>query len=63
MACPDGDYGSGPLTWPSNGPATTSITNIFVSFDRPVKAGTLLLSSADYVMPKYEVKEFNNRFA
>jgi hypothetical protein len=39
------------------------ITNIFISFERPVMVGTLVLSSADYVIPRYEVKEFNNRFA
>jgi hypothetical protein len=42
---------------------TGSNTNIFIAFEKPVKVGTLILSSADYVMPKYEVKEFNNRFA
>ena len=45
------------------GTATGSLTNIFISFDKPVRAGTLEVKSVDYIIPKYEVKEFNNRFA
>ncbi len=41
----------------------TSISNLFVSFEKPVKIGTLHVSSPDIQIPRYEVKEFNNRFA
>jgi hypothetical protein len=36
--------------------------NLFVTFNNPVKVRTLEVS-ADFKLPKYEVKEFNNRFA
>jgi hypothetical protein len=35
---------------------------LFVTFDNPVRVGTLEVS-ADFKLPTYEVKEFNNRFA
>jgi hypothetical protein len=35
---------------------------LFVTFDNPVRVGTLEVS-ADFKLPAYEVKEFNNRFA
>ena len=47
----------------SSGVVEGHSTNIFIVFDKPVKVGTLVLSSADYVLPRYEVKELNNRFA
>jgi hypothetical protein len=42
---------------------TQTISNLFISFEYPVKVGTLEVSSPDFVMPHFEVKEFNNRFA
>ena len=39
------------------------ITNLVVSFDTPVKVGTLTVRSVDFQMPQHEVKEFNSRFA
>jgi hypothetical protein len=42
--------------------ATATIVDIFVTFDNPVKVGTLELRSNDFIVPKHEVKEFNNRF-
>jgi hypothetical protein len=37
-------------------------STLFISFDQPVKIGTLSVH-ADKPLPTYEVKEFNNRFA
>ncbi len=46
------------------GEATTSVvTNLFVTFDRPVRVGSLLVSSPDFSLPQYEVKAFYGRFA
>ena len=39
------------------------LINLFVTFDKPMKVGTLLISSPDMKVPRSEVKEFNNRFA
>lgn len=39
-----------------------AIPNLFISFDEPVKVGTLEVI-ADFKLPLYEVKEFTNRFA
>ena len=39
------------------------LVNLFVTFDKPVNVGSLLVSSPDVRVPKHEVKEFNNRFA
>jgi len=47
----------------AQGVMSASITIIFITFDQPVLAGTLEVRSADFVVPKHEVKEFNNRFA
>lgn len=33
------------------------------SFEKPIKVGTLEVNSSDFTLPRYEVKEFNNRFA
>jgi len=40
-----------------------AIANLFITFDRPVKVGTLEVSSQDFALPSYEVKEFTNRYA
>ena len=34
-----------------------------LTFDNPVKMSTLEVSSPDFKMPMYEVKEFTNRYA
>jgi len=39
------------------------ICTLFVTFDTPVKIGTLAVSSPDIRLPAHEVKEFNNRYA
>jgi hypothetical protein len=39
------------------------VSNLFISFDKPVKVGTLEISSEGFVLPSYEVKEFTNRYA
>jgi hypothetical protein len=39
------------------------LATLFISFDTPVKVGTLEVSSPDMRLPIYEVKEFNNRYA
>jgi hypothetical protein len=39
------------------------MATLFVTFETPVKVGTLEFSSADIRLPLHEVKEFNNRFA
>jgi len=36
---------------------------LFIVFDKPVKAGTLEVSSPDSKLPLYEVKEFRSRYA
>ena len=38
-------------------------TILIVSFDVPVRVGTLEVHSPDTRLPRYETKEFNNRFA
>ena len=32
-------------------------------FDKPVRVGTLQVRALDFVLPRYEVKEFYNRYA
>lgn len=39
------------------------ISNLFVVFDKPMKIGSLTLSSPDFDLPRHEVKEFRERFA
>jgi len=39
------------------------VGNLFLSFDRPVKVGTLEVSAHGFTLPSYEVKEFTNRYA
>jgi hypothetical protein len=36
---------------------------LFLTFEKPVKIGTLEVGSPDGVLPTYEVKDFNNRSA
>jgi hypothetical protein len=36
---------------------------LYLSFDKPIRAGTLTISSPDAKLPRHEVKEFNNRYA
>jgi hypothetical protein len=43
------------------GKALNSI--LFVTFDRPVPVATLAINSPDIRLPRYEVKDFNQRFA
>ncbi len=38
-------------------------TVFFLTFDRPVKIGTLEISSPDFKLPRYEVKDFSSRSA
>jgi hypothetical protein len=38
-------------------------TSLYVTFDQPVRVGTLTISADDFKLPLHEVKEFNNRFA
>lgn len=40
-----------------------TISNLFITFNTPVRIGTVEVSSPDSKLPAYEVKEFNNRFA
>lgn len=40
-----------------------AMTTLFVSFDEPLKVGTLEVHSPDFKLPTYEVKEFNSKFA
>jgi hypothetical protein len=37
--------------------------NLFICFDKPTKVGTLEVNSPDMHLPKYEIKEFKERFA
>ena len=37
--------------------------NLFICFDKPTKVGTLDVQSPDMKLPRYEVKEFKERFA
>jgi hypothetical protein len=37
--------------------------NLFICFDKPTKVGTLEVQSPDIKLPRYEVKEFKERFA
>jgi hypothetical protein len=39
------------------------IGNLYLSFDHPVKVGTLEVSAHGFILPSYEVKEFTNRYA
>lgn len=43
--------------------AEHALTNLFVNFEKPVRVGTLTVTSPDAQLPRLEVKEFNNRFA
>jgi hypothetical protein len=38
-------------------------TILFITFDVPVKVGTLEVASPDIRIPFHETKEFNNRYA
>jgi hypothetical protein len=40
-----------------------AVATLFVSFDNPVKVGTLEVSAQGFALPSYEVKEFTNRYA
>jgi hypothetical protein len=39
------------------------VPTLFICFDKPTKVGTLDVQSTDMRLPKYEVKEFKERFA
>ncbi|MFO9403474.1 hypothetical protein SDB56_10060 [Legionella pneumophila serogroup 1] len=39
-----------------------TISNLYITFDTPVKIGTVEVNSPDSKLPAYEVKEYNNRF-
>lgn len=48
---------------PTGNPRNMAVAvSLFVSFDKPTKVGTMTVH-ADFRLPRYEVKEFNNRFA
>ena len=47
----------------TNETEATTVINLYISFDQPVVVGTLEVNSPDAILPTYEVKEFNNRFA
>ena len=40
-----------------------AISQIFITFETPVRVGTLEIGSPDFQLPRHEVKEFTNRYA
>lgn len=48
---------------PSNIKEIPFATTLFVTFDPVLRAGTLIASSPDMTLPRYEVKDFNARSA
>jgi hypothetical protein len=40
-----------------------TLAMLFVTFDKPVKVGTLQVTSEGFTLPAHEVKEFTNRYA
>jgi hypothetical protein len=40
-----------------------AVASLYVNFDKPVMVGTLEVSAHGFTLPRYEVKEFTNRYA